>query len=107
MSKAEICAGVCGFNTTVIARKNGNGRIDLDIQSDCKSVQKFAAELTSVDAFREFSFRRGSPETLELAPKCLAHPACPVPSGIIKAVEVEAGLALPRDVTIKILKENE
>ncbi len=107
MSKAEICAGVCGFNTTVIARKNGDGRIALDIRSDCKSVQKLAAELTSVDAFREFSWRRGSPETLETAPKCLAHPACPVPTGIIKAVEVEAGLALPRDISIKLSKESE
>jgi hypothetical protein len=32
------------------------------------------------------------------------HPACPVPSGILKAVEVAAGLALPRDASIVIRK---
>jgi hypothetical protein len=36
-------------------------------------------------------------------PKLSEHPlhlACPVPVGIIKAVEVEAGLALARDASI-------
>ena len=107
MAKAEICAGVCGFNTTVVARADGNGRIDLQIESDCKSVRKLADELTSVDPWKEFSWRRGDPETLTLAPECLAHPACPVPSGIIKAVEIEAGLALPADVSIKLSKSDE
>jgi hypothetical protein len=31
---------------------------------------------------------------------CLRHVSCPVPSGILKALEVEAGLALPKDVKI-------
>jgi hypothetical protein len=30
------------------------------------------------------------------------HAACPVPVGIIKAIEVEAELAIPADVTIKL-----
>jgi hypothetical protein len=39
--------------------------------------------------------------------KYCSHAACPVPVGIIKAIEVEAHLALPADVTIKLSKENE
>ena len=34
----------------------------------------------------------------------LKHAACPVPSAILKAIEVEAGLAVPQDVIIKIEK---
>ena len=105
MAKAEICSGVCGFNTTVIANADGDGKVHLQIESDCKSVRKLAAELTEVDPFKEFSWRRGDPVTMQLAPKCLAHPACPVPAGIIKAVEVAAGLALPADATIKLSKD--
>jgi len=37
----------------------------------------------------------------ELLSPNLAHNSCPVYSGILKALEVEMGLALPRDVTIK------
>lgn len=35
----------------------------------------------------------------------IKHAACPVPSAIIKGVEVACGLALPKDVEIKIAKE--
>jgi hypothetical protein len=107
MARAEICAGICGFNTTVIAKKNESGMIHLDVESGCKAVMKFAEQLGDVDPYREFTWRRQGPKTLELAPACLSHPACPVPSGIIKVVEVEAGLALPKDVTIKISKSEE
>jgi hypothetical protein len=41
-----------------------------------------------------------------MAAKYCTHAACPVASGIIKAVEVEAGLALPGDVSIKISKDD-
>jgi hypothetical protein len=32
------------------------------------------------------------------------HAACPVPVSIVKAVEIEAGFALPTDVTITLTK---
>jgi hypothetical protein len=107
MAKAEINAGICGFKTTVVAKMNGDGTVHLDIESDCKAVCKLGDALQEVDPYREFSWRRQMPLTLDLAPKCLSHPACPVPSGIIKAIEVEAGLALPADVSIKVSKTDE
>jgi hypothetical protein len=36
--------------------------------------------------------------------KYCTHAACPVPVGIIKAIELEAGMTLPADVTIKLSK---
>ena len=44
------------------------------------------------------------PRSLEMGIKYCTHAACPVPVGIIKAVEVEAKLALPADVSIKLTK---
>jgi hypothetical protein len=38
------------------------------------------------------------------AAKHYKHAACPVPSGIVKAIEVACGLALPKDVSFKIEK---
>jgi hypothetical protein len=104
MTKAEIHAGICGFTTTVVAKMRDDGMVHLQVESDCKAVMKLAERIQDVDPYREFTWRRQGPQTLQLAPECLSHPACPVPSGIIKAVEVEAGLALPKDVTIKISK---
>lgn len=103
MAKAEIFAGICGFNTTVQTHMNGR-TCQLEIQSECKAIQRLAENLTEVDPFKEISFRRQLPQTYEAAHQYCSHAACPVPSGIIKAIEVEAGLALPKDVTIRISK---
>ena len=104
MAKAEIFSGICGFTTHVETTMEGEA-CKVAIASECKSIQKLAGELTEVDPFHEISFRRGLPLTHEMAAKFCAHAACPVASGIIKAVEVEAGLALPKDVSIKISRE--
>jgi hypothetical protein len=104
MSKAEIHAGICGFTTTVQATMNGS-ECQLQIISECKAIQQLAENLASVDPFTEISFRRSIPLTYDIGMKYCTHAACPVPSGVIKAIEVEAGLALPADVTIKLTKE--
>jgi hypothetical protein len=107
MAKAEINPGICGLKTTVVAKANGDGTIHLQVESDCKAVCKLAEQIQDVDPYKEAFWRRKTPTNIhELAPQCLSHPACPVPSGIVKAIEVEAGLALPADVSIKLSKDN-
>lgn len=107
MAKAEICSGVCGFNTTVETHMDDSDQVLLDIQSDCKAIQRLAAELTQVDPFREFTYKGEVPLTFELAAEYCSHAACPVPIGIIKAVEIESGLALPADVSIRLSKTDQ
>ena len=107
MAKAEIHSGICGFVTTVEATADAEERykVHLNISSNCKACQRLAQELTEVDALREMTFRGEGPLTHELGAKYLSHASCPVTTGIIKAVEVAAGLALPKDATIKVSKE--
>ena len=101
MSKAEIHSGICGFTTEVEATMNGKA-CNLVIRSDCKSIQKLAQNLKQVNPFQEISFRQSIPQTIELSMQYCPHAACPVPVGIIKAVEVAAKLAVPADVFIKL-----
>jgi hypothetical protein len=104
MAYAEIDSGICGFSTTV--RTTGDGRmVQLKFESTCEYVQSLAKELTEVDAFREISYRGEGPLILALAAQHLVHPACPVPCGILKAVEVEAELAAPKDAHITPRKD--
>jgi hypothetical protein len=42
-----------------------------------------------------------------MAAKHCQHASCPVPSGIIKAIEVASGLALPKDASIQVSKVQE
>jgi hypothetical protein len=103
LSKAEIFPGNCGFTTVVEATMEGK-ECRLEIKSDCASIQHLAQELTQVQPLQEISTRRSMPQTLQMGAKHCAHAACPVPVGIIKVIEVEAKLALPTDVTIKLSK---
>jgi len=105
MAQAEVFAGICGFTTHVTAHKNGDGQMAVSLESECKAIQRLGAQLGEVDPFREFTFRGQGPLTLQMASKFCSHAACPVPTGIIKAIEVEAGLALPADVSIKVSKD--
>jgi hypothetical protein len=100
MASAEIDSGICGFCTTVRTKADG-ASVNVVVKSSCSHVQALAEQLTIVQPFTEISFRGDGPQTLRLAAKYLVHPACPVPSGIIKAIEVESGLALPKDASIR------
>ncbi len=106
MAKAEVRAGVCGFTTTIEATMEGKV-CRLAISSDCEAVRRLAEELTQVQPLQEISSRRAVPQALQMGLKHCTHAACPVPVGIIKAVEVEAKLALPRDVIIKVSKSED
>lgn len=104
MTNAKIDAGICGFHTNVEAEALENYRVKLTIKSECPDIQNLAENLKEVNAFREISFRQGIPETLQKGQEYCAHASCPVPVGIIKAIEVAAGLALPQNATIEIEK---
>ena len=103
MAQAEIFAGICGFKTVVTASMDDTV-VNLEIESDCPAIQKLAENLKQVEPYKEISSRRGTPRSLEMGAKYCTHAACPVPVGIIKAIEIEAGLALPTDVSIKLSK---
>jgi hypothetical protein len=104
MSKSEINAGICGHITTVEATMEGKV-CKLSIVSDCKAIQELAQALPEVNPLLEISCKRATPQTLQMGLKHCYHAACPVPVGIIKAIEVAARLALPKDVLIKVTKD--
>jgi hypothetical protein len=92
--------------TEIRATSQGpSGMVSLDINTRCESIQGLADGLRVVNPVEEFSFRGDGPKTLQMAAKHCKHAACPVPAGIIKAIEVAAGLALPKDATIKVTRE--
>ena len=103
MARAEIFAGNCGFNTEVEATMDGKV-CKLSIASECDAISRMAEHLTEVDPYQEISFKRAMPKIHEAGIRYCTHAACPVPSGIVKAVEIEAKLALPMNVTIKLSK---
>lgn len=99
MTRVVIRSGSCGFTATVTADKGADRKISISLVSDCEMVQKMQQDIGSLERLDAFKGFMDNP-VYRSAAKHLKHVACPVPSGILKALEVEAGLNLPREATI-------
>jgi len=104
--KATIAAGVCGFKTTVNAVSDDMQNVTFRIESDCENIVRLVSDFPTVDSFSEiglgFDGLIHSRARSALKGCCSG---CVVPSGIFKAMQVAAGLALPAPASIDITKE--
>jgi len=104
MTKVIVNSGACGFTVTVTAEKGNRKKIALSLDTACEMVQKMLADIASVDQRVTLIGFRDNPVYLSAA-KHLKHVACPVPSGILKAIETEAGMNVPKDARIEFARE--
>jgi hypothetical protein len=104
MATVTIDPGICGLKTVITTSSDDEETVKVTIVSECPSIQAMQEDLAEVNGdavcFSPFS---KSPVYLS-AEKHFKHAACPVPAGIVKAVEIACGYALPRDVIMKITK---
>ena len=104
----NVMSGICGMITEIRATlQDQTDLVNLDINTRCESIQNLAEELKVVNPLEEISFKGEGPSTLRMAAKHCKHTACPVPSGIIKAIEVASGVALPKDARIEVVQEKD
>lgn len=103
MITVEIDAGICGFVTRLEATPGANGAIVLRGESDCPRVQEYLAGPKAVQVSAALG-RCYLEEIFQPAARAGLHPSCLVPVGVIKAMEVVAGLALPREATIRFVE---
>jgi hypothetical protein len=103
--RADIDAGICGFNTTVVAQAESMRSVKLTIESECPQIRKAAEQLPEMDMLEELKSGLGHGHVYTVLSGCVRHVTCPVGSGILKAAEASAGLALPKDASIKLTKE--
>src|SRR5450756_497476 len=102
MAQTAVISGVCGFRTIIQAIVDDSYIVHLQITSDCAQIRNLAQVLTHVSAFHEVGSPISETETYQAASRCKLHAACSVPCGILKAMEVAAGLAFPVDVHITL-----
>jgi hypothetical protein len=102
MTKVKIEPGVCGLITNVEAFSEDGMEVKVTVKSGCESINKMIEALgDEFDAFEVCLVKPGTGPFYEYASKNLpGHAACPTISGIIKCIEAECKLALPRDVSI-------
>lgn len=105
MSKVilTVNAGVCGFKTMITSECEDMMNADVTIESECPMVAKLAKDLKAVDVMGAVATPFSTNPVYEAAAN-LPHGTCPVPCGILKAVEASADLALKRDVNMEFSK---
>ncbi len=108
-AKADVEAGICGFRTIAYATSEDLQHVVLDIQTDCEKIERLSLLLREaglIDAYQEIN-PTGESVIFDKVHSCLKGccAGCAVPVGIFKAMQVAAGLALPKGITITMTKE--
>jgi Family of unknown function (DUF6951) len=104
MTKVIVNSGACGFTVTITAEKGKDKKVLIILDTACEMVKKLQADIASVDRMVTLTGFADNP-VYRSAAKHLKHVACPVPSAILKAIETEAGMNVPKDVRIEFVRE--
>lgn len=107
--ECRVCVdgGACKMITLIVAKDNGMGLIDIDIKSDCPNILKMSWKLEPMSPYAEVEAEFSKSTVYKLANDAIPHTACPVPAGIIKALEVAGDLGIKRNAEIRFLEEGE
>ncbi len=110
MVNVEITGGICGFTTQVFAEDKTCYKASFRLESDCPNWKRVDAILGGkelnmmTELFKDKKTGTLNSQVLDISLKTIPHVSCPVISGILKALEVSAGLALPKDASITFKK---
>jgi len=102
MTKVVVEAGICGFSTTIEVVKLSSQKVKITFSSDCEMINKLGQQLEELD-WQNLYHQQWDSSIYGLF-QCVRHVTCPIPLAILKAVEVETGVALPKDVIIRFIR---
>ncbi len=105
--RVVVDPGICGFCCSIHARREGKWVVRIIMDSDCKQIQRLAALLKRGITIKELFAPFSKNPVYNWAEKVGCHTSCPVPAGILKACEVGLEVALPKDVIIRIGRNEE
>lgn len=106
MTQVEVTAGICGFTTVVRSEDKGGYKAAFQLESQCANWNQFNEILggeeinVMTELFKDRQTGTVNSRVLDLALKTIPHVSCPVIAGLLKALEVSVGLALPKDAAI-------
>lgn len=106
MTKVVVDPGICGFLITIQAKSDDMQHVKIKISTECPNIKEVTDEIESheFDAFKEVFVKLDKSETYAILTPHIPHPMCLVYAGVLKAIEAETELALPKDCHITIEK---
>ena len=106
-TRIEIDPGICGVPATVCVSTDDQRYVQIDLGSECELMRALNVrleKLSPIDAVQELgpdeSVILKTARSMSQSKGCCE--ACVVPVAMSKAAQVAAGLALPKDVCIKM-----
>jgi hypothetical protein len=102
----EVEGGVCGFKTRIQAEGDDSANVTFQIESECEKIRIFGKALMAkspVDGYEEIA--AGSDGVILSTSRGILKACCAgciTHAAVFKAMQVAAGLALPKDITLKI-----
>jgi hypothetical protein len=106
MSHVQVQSGICGFETDIRMTKTKKWNLEISVESTCDLVSAFGNEVTEMGMNEILKTPIDENPIYEKAGQCNMHASCAVPCGILKAAEVELGLALKKDAHILFKDES-
>ncbi len=103
--RARVDPGACGFEAVVSVRPAREGRYRVSVESGCDGVNRWIDALEPLNAHMLLG-PEGAARFLAGALETLPHVTCPVPLGVLRAVEILAGAALPSVAVIRTESRN-
>lgn len=101
MAKMKINPGICGLITELEVEAADGMNAKFKVDSQCQQIQNLVDALPAVNGYDEVFKKYGEGAIAKAAAAHCSHAACPVPTAMLKGVEVVCGLALPKDAEIK------
>ncbi|MHB1043400.1 MAG: DUF6951 family protein [Eubacteriales bacterium] len=102
MATVEISPGICGYITRVEVIRVDKRTVEVNIESECPNIRKVTGEIKTIYPLKELFCKLHETETYKKLVGGMAHPTCLVPSGVLKGIELAAGLALPKECYIRL-----
>ncbi len=102
-TRIEVYAGVCGHSAVIDVTKVDDTHVQVVITSACDEITAMNPDLARVQwkgKGHEVFKRMTESAVYQSAARHIRHTACPIPTAILKAIEVEVGIAVAKDVTI-------
>ncbi len=106
MITAYVDSGICGFTTVVRVFKTQRQSTEVKLESDCEKIAAFGNQLQKLAMPEILKTPINENPVYKVAGRCNLHASCPVPCGVIKAAEIEMGLALMKNVKIVFQKDS-
>lgn len=102
MATIKVDPGICGLMSSIEVSSEDGMNVTFKCESECPHVVKMVQVLESVNGYEEGFAKYGDGKIAQAGKEHLAHGACPVPTAMLKGLEVVCSLALPKDAGITI-----